>query len=249
MTEKKVKPRRKTKLTPEERMQELLSLAEAAIQDEGLAKISLNRLVNECSFSRGTFFTDIPNKEALYAHLAIKGMRQWLEIIAKGKDFQGTARERFLVLHVAHMIFIKTHPILYECIYIANLNIIRVELDQETIERLDKKTELLIDSIEACIKEAISNGELQPLKDFTTRDSATFMWAGQYGVNTLSMRYKLESYDLGLKYKHYIRQVLDNMPWHPISTEHDFEKTAERIVTEIYGKEFSLAKNLNLSWA
>jgi len=242
------KKRFKTKLTQEERLQELLSLAEAAIMDKGLVDIRLNQLVEQCSFSRGTFFSDLPNKETLFAQLAIKGMSYWIELIEKGKKFKGSPRERFLTFHVAHMITIKTHPILYECIYIANINITRRALDEVTIAKLDSKTSQVLDYIEGYVNEGLAAGDLEPLQDFTAKDFASFLWAGQYGINTMSMRHKLESYDLALKYKHFLRQTLDNIPWHPTSEEINYDEVVQCIIQEVYPHEYELAQNLSLSW-
>ncbi len=240
--------RSKVRLKAANRMDRILMLAENEILKVGLPEFRLENIIPDSGCSRGTFYSTIASKEDLFAKLAIKGINFWLTLIQKTKKFEGNSREKLLAVHISHILFIKMHPVLYESLYIANLNMTRSLLDLQTVTILDERISQLIGHMQDCIDLGVATKDLTLPPDITSHDLALLMWSGQYGVIVMSMRDKLKAAEISLKHKQYMRHVYDTMPWHPISSKHDYEATTARVLKEIFPSEMKQVKDLNLTF-
>lgn len=240
--------RSKVRLKAENRIERILNLAENEILNTGLTGFRLETIIPLSGCSRGTFYSTITCKEDLFAKLAIKGINLWLNLISKARQFKGSSREKLLAIHVSHILFIKQHPVLYESLYIANLNMTRVMLDAQTVAILDERIGMLLTHLEECADEGVAAKELMLPDDITTKDLALLMWSTQYGVMVMSMRDKPNASEISLKHKHYLRHVYDKMPWHPTSDKHNYDETTQRILKEVFAEEMKQVKDLNIAF-
>lgn len=238
--------RSKVRLKAENRIERILNLAENEILNTGLTGFRLETIIPLSGCSRGTFYSTITCKEDLFAKLAIKGINFWLTLINKARQFKGSSREKLLAIHVSHILFIKLHPVLYESLYIANLHMTRVMLDIQTVQILDDRISMLLSHLQECADEGVATKELTLPEGITTKDLALLMWSTQYGVMVMSMRDKPNASEISVKHKQFLRHVYDKMPWHPISSEKDYDETTQRIINEIFTDEIKLVKDLDI---
>ena len=89
----------------QQRESHLIALAEHMLEQEGFAAFSMERLVRECSYSKGTVYRHFSSKEDCLAEVAIRGQRQMMTMLSTAASFDGLLRERFLGFHFASWMY------------------------------------------------------------------------------------------------------------------------------------------------
>lgn len=237
--------RSKARLSADKRIKEITLIAEQIIVKRGFKDLTLQEVIEQSSISRGTFFKLIPNKETLIAHLGVKGINSWLELINKTKDFEGLAREKLLILHASQVITSKLNRITYHSIFIANAELNRLAISPELNLILDDRVNELIQFYNQCIQLGIKEGSF-PAKDYlqNTEELAYFMWANRYGATVCNINYLPHSNDndLSTKYKKFVDMHLDSMEWRPLSNEVNYSRVLLDIYNQYYKKEITQIK-------
>ncbi|MES2546521.1 MAG: TetR/AcrR family transcriptional regulator [Pseudomonadota bacterium] len=241
--------RSKARLSADRRIKEITLIAELIIVKNGFKDLTLQEVIEQSSISRGTFFKLIPNKETLIAHLGVKGLNFWLELINKTKDFDGLAREKLLILHASQVIASKLNRITYHSIFIANAALNRFAVAPELNLILDDRVNELIQFYNLCIQLGINEGSF-PAKDYllNTEELAYFMWANRYGATVCNINYVPHNNDSDLsgKYKKFVDMHLDSMEWRPLSTEVNYSRVLLDIYNQYYKKEIAQIKKYAL---
>jgi len=241
--------RSKARLSADKRIKEITLIAELIVVKSGFKDLTLQEVIEQSSISRGTFFKLIPNKETLIAHLGVKGINSWLELINKTKDFEGLAREKLLILHASQVITSKLNRITYHSIFIANAELNRLAVNPELNLILDDRINELIQFYNMCIQLGIKEGSL-PTRDhlLNTEELAYFMWANRYGATVCSINYMPHGNesDLSSKYKQFVDTHLDSMQWRPLSNEVNYGRVLLDIYSQYYKKEISQIKKYGL---
>ena len=241
--------RSKARLSADKRIKEITLLAELIIVKRGFKELTLQEVIEQSSISRGTFFKLIPNKETLIAHLGVKGINSWLELINKTQNFEGLAREKLLILHASQVITSKLNRITYHSILIANAELNRLAVAPELNLILDDRVNELIQFYNLCIQLGIKEGSF-PAKDYllNTEELAYFMWANRYGATVCNINYTPHNNDsdLSSKYKKFVDMHLDSMEWRPLSNEVNYGRVLLDIYNQYYKKEVAQVKKLAL---
>lgn len=238
--------RSRARLSADKRIKEITLIAELIIVKRGFKDITLQEVIGQSSISRGTFFKLIPNKETLLTHLGIKGINYWLELVNKAEAFEGTARERLLVLHAAQVIASKLNNVIYNSIFIANAELNRLAVSAQLNLILDDRVAELIQFNKSCIQQSIQEGNFELSKQGLTIDElAYFMWSNRYGATVSSLNYLPQNNisNLSEKYKIFIDTHMDYMQWKPLSTEIDYDRVLMDIFKKFYKKEITQIKN------
>lgn len=241
--------RSKARLAADRRIKEITLIAELIIVKRGFKDLTLQEVIEQSSISRGTFFKLIPNKETLIAHLGVKGINSWLELINKANDFEGLAREKLLVLHASQVITSKLNRITYHSIFIANAELNRLAIAPDLNLIIDDRVNELIQFYNSCIQLAIKEGSFAA-KDYllNTEELAYFMWSMRYGATVCNINYlpHRSVSDLSEKYKKFVDMHLDSMQWRPLSNEVNYSRVLLDIYNQYYKKEITQIKKYAL---
>lgn len=232
----------------EARLNEILNIAEPMLLSVGIRELKLNDVIAQCSVSRATFYALIPTKETLIAYLALRGFDKMLALAERAKQVEGKAKVKFLGIYVSYLFFLKLYPALQQCIHEANGYSSRSVIGEAFTHMLDQKMHQVVTYVQWCIELAIFDRDIKIPERLTPFDLAFYMWSGYYGVVSMSKSAEFNAIDAAKKYKYYVRQILDALPWYPLSTEVDFDMMTEKIVAEVFLEEYKLIGGANFNY-
>lgn len=229
-----------SRLKLEEKLAIILPVAERLLAQKNLYALTLKEVIEVSGLPRASFLRLIPNKETLIAYLAIKGFNALFTFFERSKQHPGPAKFKFLAIYMGHLFFLRLHPLLYQCIYEVNSPSYRFALEPRLTDILNDKMNKIIGYIQWTIEQAMFNQELKLLERITSYDLAFYIWSGQFGVTELTLNNNGNAIEAAKKYRYYVRQLLDALPWHPTSTELDHDKESEVIAQTIFADELAV---------
>lgn len=159
MTDKRSKQRKKQ----EEKLEEILPLAEVQLMAKGMVGFSPNEIIDNCSLSRATYYKEAPNITTIYLLLGIKGVNAIINMVSRIENTKLPVREKIAAFLTAKKILKDSHPVLFECIVISQLELVRKDNSMELIELFDTRLEILDKFVNDKLNEAIAEGHLNSI--------------------------------------------------------------------------------------
>lgn len=230
--------RSKIRIREENRLQEILLIAEEQIEKNGIKGINMSDIIARSGISRATIYSAFENKETLIALLAIKGINQLFTLTQKAKDYGKFARIKLLTFLTGHSIFIQRYSLLFQCIYESNTLSSREKMNKNTEALFDLKVHEIIEEIQFYIELAIANKEIDVQENISSFDMALFLYTVTYGMINISKSVHLDYTEATNKYKYLLRSILDSWSFHPLSTEYDYDTEAKKIIRTCFIKEY-----------
>ncbi len=239
----------------QERETHLVELAEQMLEGEGFSAFSMERLVRECSYSKGTVYRHFSSKEDCLAEIAIRGQRQMITMFRKVVTFDGMLRERFLGFHFAYQLYHQMYPTICHSIKAIRTPAFAEKISPERAELIRSIDKGVLDVVYHMIEQSEREGSLTPNHHYSKEVFVHLNWAMTYGVSSLlqtgfepeSILY-LEQQNM---YLHGANALLDGVGITPLSQEYDYQKTWRFFEQELFKDEFQqlqeIKKNRPLS--
>lgn len=196
MAEKRSKQRKKL----EEKLEEILPLAEVKIMAKGMVGFSPNEIIDDCSLSRATYYKVAPNATTIYILLGIKGVNAIINMVSKIENSTLPAREKIAAFLTAKKILKDTHPVLFESVVLAQLEIVRKDNSIEHIELFDSRLQALDKFVSNQLNEAMGEGQLNEISQTNN----------VYFRETLLQEFIFNS---SLSYANQIERLNSLLPW------------------------------------
>ncbi|WP_199608892.1 TetR/AcrR family transcriptional regulator [Flocculibacter collagenilyticus] len=231
----------KRQQTIADREQELLKIAEAVMEREGFAGLTMDKLVAACDYSKGTVYNHFNSKEDLLCALCIKGLKLSLQLCKKTLAFEGSSRERSLAVHYAYRLHSITHPTLFFCILTAKTPAVREKASEHHLKQQELLEKEMAQFCEGSFKEAVEKKELNISMGMGFNSYNFANWAMSFGSNALLMvaneTETLRTLDHDMAILHNLSLLMDGMGWRPLSSEWDYLNTWQRIKDEVFAEE------------
>lgn len=220
---------------------ELLSLAEKIMIHEGFSGFTMDKLVADCSYSKGTVYNHFANKEDLFCALSIEGMRFLISLMQRSLNIQGTLREKCLGLFYAQRLHSQMHPTSFLCVLMAKTPAVLERASKARLEhqtRLEQRTTALVDDL---LSTAITSGDINE-KNKQHVDSLCFsLWSMSFGSNALLINAAeakaISRLDTNNALLFNINALLDGIGWKPLSCDCDYQQSWLRIGNEVFATE------------
>lgn len=226
-----------------DREQELLVLAEAIIEEQGVSNLTMDKLVAASDYSKGTVYNHFSSKEDLFSALCVKCIRLLLSRFARISRFEGNSREKVLACHYAYRLHVLMNPTLFAITMLSQSPAVQEKSSPERLEEhreLDRKATAFIDELH---KDAVKQGDLRVSIGLSVNSLVFASWAMSFGTNSLlAVATNLETIqrlEMDNTLLVNISLLMDGMGWEPLSTEFDYQQTWERIGREIFADELN----------
>lgn len=229
-----------------EREQELLSLAEQLMDQHGFAALTMDKLVAACDYSKGTVYNHFNSKEDLLCALCTRSMQVELALFERALEFKGCNREKLLAMCFAYRLHALIHPTLFYSVLSAKTPAV---MEKASAARLQHQQELeltLSEVADRIFKQALDSGELPQSAQRTVSQLTFAAWALIFGSNALfnaaSEAQMLQQLDAEQSILLNINLLLDGMGFTPLSHNHDYAQSWQRISEQIFSEEVDLVK-------
>lgn len=222
---------------------ELLNVAEKIMIHEGFSGFTMDKLVADCNYSKGTVYNHFSNKEDLFCALSIEGMRFLISLMQRSLNIQGTLREKCLGLFYSQRLHSQIHPTSFLCVLMAKTPAVLERASKARLEHqiiLEQETTALVDKL---LSTAITSGDINENRKQHVESLCFALWSMSFGSNALLINAAeakaVSRLDTNNALLFNINALLDGIGWKPLSSECDYQQSWLRIGNEVFSKEVS----------
>lgn len=221
-----------------ERESELLTIAEQLVEQEGFANFTMDKLTNNCSYSKGTVYNHFNSKEDLICALCIKSLQKELALFKHALTFEGNSRERCLAALYAYQLHAFHDPTLFMCVLTAKTPAVMEKASKDRLAEQDKLSKALTELCDGLFQAGIEDGSLK-LRPGHALSGLTFAtWAMSFGTNALLLSASeiegVSRLDGQLAPLNNANYLFDGIGWQPLSDAWDYQNSWQRIATELF---------------
>ena len=215
---------------------EILGIAGGIVAANGPGALSMERVLTEVNFSKGTLYNHFSSREDLLVALNAKCFADHLEYFERGALFHGRTRERFLATGMGHEIKQRIDPQPVDFVLTDDILQHASERWRSAFIDAHRKTLSVFSGI---VRDAIASGDLSG--DWAPEFVASAVWSLSVGAMDLfagGLIYRGTAKETFHGHRRrMIATLLDGFAWLPLSKDHDYEATRARVLSEIYRPE------------
>lgn len=225
-----------------QRENDILECALNFISQEGIAALTMDKLVKALPYSKGTVYNHFSGKEDLLLALCNRGMKILAEMFDRAATYDGIPRERALCMFFAYMLYAKLSPTQFMLVLTAKTDSVtkKASVTRQN-EHLELEGRLIKPAVEI-FANAQKQGELNPPIPLTLQQITFICWSQSFGTNALlnadtdrcSARQGMLIEEETMNGMHIL---LDGLNFFPRSDQHDWSALIKRIKTDIFQTE------------
>jgi AcrR family transcriptional regulator len=231
-----------------ERESELISLGRSLVDNDCLTSLTIDKLVAESRFSKGTIYKHFTSKEDLLMAICNRSIKEMQDMFIQALEFKGNSREKVLAVMVSYVIWAKLHPMQLFAVLAAHSPSVAACCSEVRNETHKKHEAKLMGLMARQIEKAIQSGDLKLPEGMLVEQVTFAMWAASWGAMALIMS-KGDSVKLGpmqLERESFTnaRLILDGLGWKPLSSTWDYAATIHKIATEVFQSEIAILEKM-----
>lgn len=151
------------------------------ISKQGIVALTMDKLVSEISYSKGTLYNHFSSKEDVLAGLCNRNMRSVKDLFLRAAAIEESARDKMTAIGFAYMLSVLLSPQHFALVMNAKTELFE-KASPKRREEHDLLDEKLFSVMHSIIQEAISKKELV-LKDGVDAQQVSFStWAMAFGT-------------------------------------------------------------------
>ena len=238
-------PRQIDQSTLVERENVLLDAAMLLIKQQGVEGLTMDKLVKQVSFSKGTVYNHFTCKEDLMLGLCNRGMGLLGTLFTRAGKFEGTTRERIIAIHFAYLLYSRLYPMMFMLVISAKSPGVTEKASTRNREVHLQLEASLTTGIINIICQALTEGECSNPNNLAPEQIAFANWSSAFGTIALlskdfeqcGIRAQMQSEQALLAN---VNLMLDGLQWQPLFSEFDYTQTLERLRCEVFAPEIEL---------
>jgi AcrR family transcriptional regulator len=226
------------------REQEMLKCAKAIIRTEGEVALTIDKLVKQLPYSKGTVYNHFNCKEDIVLAICNSHMLQIAAIFKRALCFEGNSREKALAVHVGSLINAQAHPddfMIGVTVKTAGFSSKASEFRRQQNQQIEIS---LLSPLFDHFRAAVKTGECRLPEGMAIEQLVFSCWSVDFGTQillmgdnqTCSLRSQL---DVERELVNSINLIHDGMQWLPLAKDFDWKTTVARIKQEIFAAEMA----------
>ena len=224
-----------------EREKLVLRVAADLLRERGYLGLTMDRIAEATEYSKGTIYQHFRNKEEVVAALAIESGEHRIALFERAATFRGSPRERCYAVGIAFDLFVALRPDHHVLESLVAPPSLREKVNETLVERLEWCERRCMEVVVGLMHDAIERGELTLPEGVNPEQVTLGLWAMAVGTHEIIACEKNLA-DKGIAdpraalHGNY-HALLDGWGWKPLSREHDYATTLERVYTELFPDE------------
>lgn len=216
------------------REEEIMQTALKIMADQGVAGLTIDKIVTQLPYSKGTVYNHFTCKEDLLTGLCNRHCQTLTAMFRRAADFEGSSREKMLAVGIAY----KLHSLLYPTEFMLVISAKTPGVREKSTAKRQEEHLALEQAILGIMLEIISHGlasgdlHLQP--HLSPAQVAFSLWAMSFGTIALlhesldrcTVRSEME---LERELINHCNLVLDGLQWKPFTIEHNGSETLRKL--------------------
>jgi AcrR family transcriptional regulator len=221
-----------------ERERLLLRHARRLLREGGYDHLSINRLSQKSGLARMTLYRHFGNRQDIALKLAIQSTSRRADMVERAALFRGLSRERLVAIGSVIRELMPYH-IRHELLVFEDG--IRDKASPDLLRKLQAHEDRIISAVIGVVRDAVVSGDLSLPDDLPPEKLGLALMqveigaqvlmrrAGSYGQYTADDSYQV-LVDFGIS-------LADGLGWRPLSGEHDYVASTQRMWKEIFPDE------------
>ena len=225
-----------------ERENEILDSALTLIEHEGIALLTMDKLVQKVPYSKGTIYNHFSCKEDVLLGLCNRSMGALAELFQRAMKFDGLLREKALAIQFAYMLYARLYTTQFMLVITAKSATV---VDKSNPWRHEEHIQLegrLMTPVVTFFQQAIDKGDMPPPTSMDIKQLTFAFWSLGFGTNALLLDDVNEcaarsSLIVEREMLNNFNILLDGLKFKPLTEDHDWSVTLKKLKQETFNKE------------
>lgn len=225
----------------------IINSAVLLIQNHGIENLTMDKVVAQVPFSKGTVYKHFIGKEDLLLAISNHSIELLSDLFYRSSQFKGCSRSRMLLLNFSYLIYAMLYPALFQTVLCAKSpNVVGKSSDKHINENTSLEIKLMT-SIHGIVEDAINDNSLTLPANMDIQQLCFTNWSMAYGTITLlsgevdqcsgrtSLIVERELFNTS-------NLLFDGMGWQPSTIKSNHCKELKRALSELFPNELSKIK-------
>lgn len=223
----------------------IMEAAQKLINKIGAASLTMDKVVAEVPYSKGTVYNHFSGKEDLLIALCNGSMRTLISMFNRSMSIDISSRDKMLAVGFAYMLYAYLYPDKFMLVITAKTPSVS---EKASPARHDEHIQLeseLLELAAGTITQAISDGDLEMPEDMNVEQVTFAFWSSAFGTISL-LSEKVER--CGTRSEMLLEQAIvqnsnllfDGLGWRPLTDPERISSVIQRLKETVFTEEMAL---------
>ena len=168
-----------------EREQTIITVAISLIQRLGIENLTMDKVVAQVPYSKGTVYKHFIGKEDLLLAISNHAIEVLSDLFYRAYKFKGCSRERMLLLNFSYLIYAILYPELFQAVICAKSQSVIGKSSEQRLNENDQLQVTLLTAIHGIVEDGISDQSIDLPEHLNIQQLCFANWSMAYGAITL----------------------------------------------------------------
>jgi AcrR family transcriptional regulator len=168
-----------------ERERQILNVALTLIRKSGIENITMDKVVAEVPFSKGTVYKHFISKEDLLLAICNYAIEVLSDLFYRAYLFKGCSRERMLLLNFSYLIYAILYPELFQSVLCAKSQSVIGKSSEKRLNENDQLQMKLLTTIHGIVDDGLADESLTLPEHMDIQQLCFANWSMAYGAIAL----------------------------------------------------------------
>lgn len=225
------------------RDEHVLKVARNILLERGYYALTMENLADESGCRRGTLYGRFTSKEDVVVALAAKSMQRRLELMKRGAEFSGRARERMQAVGEGLSLFVRLYGEDSSIIHTAT-GVIRERASPERLLALSHEEAQQFGLVDSVLRAAVAESDLVLESEDVLQEFVIGIWGlveGAFSLIELGSPQAFGTTRPIYRVWRVFNRLADAYGWQPLFCEFDYEGSLASIRKACFSEETALA--------
>jgi len=235
----------KQKICPVARKEMIIDAALEIMAAQGVAALTMDKVVAKLPCSKGTVYNHFSCKEDLLMGIGDKALTVLFGFFKRAITFDGNSREKALAVNLSYLIYALLHNDLFQSFIAIKSPTVYNKVSAEKKIQHDKLELKLLSLCNEVINQALKNGDINNPNNLTEQQISFALWAMNFGTITLLGKdiahcEGSSGLEVEREYLNHNNILFDGLAWLPLQKDFDYRQSAKKILTQLFSQEIAL---------
>ncbi len=225
----------------------IINSAVLLIQKNGIENLTMDKVVAQVPFSKGTVYKHFIGKEDLLLAISNYSIKVLGDLFSRAYQFKGCARSRMLLINFSYLIYAMLYPALFQCVLCAKSPNVVGKSSEKHINEGEKLEIKLMTSIHGIVEDGLNDKSLALPLNMDIQQLCFSNWSTAYGAISLlsgevdqcsgrtSLIVERELFNLS-------NLLYDGMGWQPLTKDNNPCLELKSALDELFPEELAKIK-------
>lgn len=225
-----------------EREQLIINSAVLLIQQNGIENLTMDKVVAQVPFSKGTVYKHFIGKEDLLLAISNYSIEVLADLFFRAYQYKGCARSRMLLLNFSYLIYAMLYPALFQSVLCAKSPNVIGKSSEKHINENERLEFKLMTSIHGIVEDGLNDHSLALPMNMDIQQICFSTWSMAYGAITL-LSGEVEQCSgrtnliVERELFNHSNLLFDGMSWEPLTKDRSHCEELKRALAELFSEE------------